>query len=518
MRILIILFLAIQTNLYSCALCALFTPTAHISTEFITQNGSIKEMKTRWLFSENFTKAMFESYDFNGNSHLENDEIIEIEDALNAYLIPKNYLMKVAFYDKNKPEKELNFKEKSTKIYMEKGQICFEFVFLLKLDLKDKRVIKLLFEDDENFFNFLITDSGRKGVSQDFMIVANSNLNAGFYQIFQNNIDKKESNLNEIFNLQPKNDENLSTAQILTKTNKQKPEQISKISSLGLDFLSKFKTTISTANSSLFGAILIAFLYGFFHAAGPGHGKILTASYFASTHKSYKKAAIFALKIGILHVLGAFIFVCISFFIVEKIALKSASQASFITSRIAGIIVVCIAIFMIYKKFKNKNHRANLVRNECDCSACKMAQKMAILNKNIAQNFQANKLNFKAKIKAQNSVQNGEILNKTKIFHTNFAKNLSENFIILCAALVPCPGTIVAFTLAFELGRFTLCAICAVAMGLGMASVIFVAAVFGRGLNVGALKWRFSLEILALCVMIFLGFFMFFGTKIAVFA
>ena len=209
MRILIILFLAIQTNLYSCALCALFTPTAHISTEFIAQNGSIKEMKTRWLFSENFTKAMFESYDFNGNSHLENDEIIEIEDALNAYLIPKNYLMKVAFYDKNEPEKELNFKEKNTKIYMEKGQICFEFVFLLKLDLKDKRVIKLLFEDDENFFNFLITDSGRKGVSQDFMIVANSNLNAGFYQIFQNNIDKKELNLNEIFNLQPKNDENL---------------------------------------------------------------------------------------------------------------------------------------------------------------------------------------------------------------------------------------------------------------------------------------------------------------------
>ena len=41
---------------------------------------------------------------------------------------------------------------------------------------------------------------------------------------------------------------------------------------------------------------------------------------------------------------------------------------------------------------------------------------------------------------------------------------------------------------------------------------------FGRGLNVGALKWRFALEILALCVMIFFGFFMFFGTKIAVFA
>ena len=136
-------------------------------------------------------------------------------------------------------------------------------------------MIKLLFEDDENFFNFLITDSGRKGVSQDFMIVANSNLNAGFYQIFQNNINKKEPNLNEIFNLQHKNDENLSTAQILTKTDKQKSEQISKISSLGLDFLSKFKTAISTANSSLFGAILIAFLYGFFHAAGPGHGNIL---------------------------------------------------------------------------------------------------------------------------------------------------------------------------------------------------------------------------------------------------
>ncbi|MFW5618611.1 MAG: hypothetical protein ACOCMY_01815, partial [Campylobacter hyointestinalis] len=56
----------------------------------------------------------------------------------------------------------------------------------------------------------------------------------------------------------------------------------------------------------------------------------------------------------------------------------------------------------------------------------------------------------------------------------------------------------------------------ALMIGLAMAIVIFLAAVFGRALNLGFSKFKpvgFYFEILALCLMIMLGVFMFIASQ-----
>lgn len=511
----LILFLFLS-NLYSCALCALFTPTAHVNVKFSSKNEVINELNIEWIFSENFTKLMLESYDFNGNMQLENREIQEIERALKDYIVPRNYLMKLSFYDKNDNAKELDFAEKKTEIFMKNGRLYFKFLFEIELEMVAERIIRLLLNDDEKYFNFMISNNGNIQISSKFSVQANPNLNISFYKISEIPLENltKITDSDTSANLENSkilliNDENITQKQQdeLSKIDEIDSAKISNLSSASFDLLGKLKAMFKNENSPLFSVILVAFLYGFFHAAGPGHGKILTASYFASSQKNYKKAASFALKIGVLHVIGAYFFVNLSFFIIEKIALKSLSETSKITTNLAGILIICVAIFMIYDKLK-KRVNAEPHSDNCECSACKNAQKLARLN------IKNTKISNKNLIKFQTTSN----FDKNKKISPKNTSKINENLVILSASLVPCPGTIIAFALAFELGRFWLCGLSAVAMSLGMASVIFVAAVFGLGLNKNLQKWRFGLEILALFIILILGFLMIFDTKELVFA
>ncbi|OCS42906.1 hypothetical protein CFVI02298_02630 [Campylobacter fetus subsp. venerealis cfvi02/298] len=68
------------------------------------------------------------------------------------------------------------------------------------------------------------------------------------------------------------------------------------------------------------------------------------------------------------------------------------------------------------------------------------------------------------------------------------------------------------FVLAFSLGSFGIGLASAFMIGLGMASVIFIAAVFGKSMNDSLFKFknlRVYLEFLALALMIVLGVYMF---------
>ena len=89
-----------------------------------------------------------------------------------------------------------------------------------------------------------------------------------------------------------------------------------------------------------------------------------------------------------------------------------------------------------------------------------------------------------------------------------------EWLIALAAALVPCPGTILIFVLAFSLGSFALSVASALFIGLGMSVVIFLAALFGAKANELSSKRLVSLklyvEFAGLFVMFGLGIFMYF--------
>ena len=89
-----------------------------------------------------------------------------------------------------------------------------------------------------------------------------------------------------------------------------------------------------------------------------------------------------------------------------------------------------------------------------------------------------------------------------------------EWLIALAAALVPCPGTILIFVLAFSLGSFALSVASALFIGFGMSVVIFLAALFGAKANELSSKRLVSLklyiEFVGLFVMFGLGVFMYF--------
>ena len=58
-------------------------------------------------------------------------------------------------------------------------------------------------------------------------------------------------------------------------------------------------------------------------------------------------------------------------------------------------------------------------------------------------------------------------------------KTASEWLVVLAGSLVPCPGTLLVFVLAFSLNSYAAGLASGVFMGLGMGAVIFLAAVCG---------------------------------------
>ena len=115
-----------------------------------------------------------------------------------------------------------------------------------------------------------------------------------------------------------------------------------------------------------------------------------------------------------------------------------------------------VAIFMLVKKIKfylsNKNET-----------------KIYIFRSNLSQNLSKN-----TKFKSECGCQ---------ICSTKKPKSKEEWLVAAAAALVPCPGTILVFVLANEIGSYFAGVISGVFMALGMSVVIFVAAVFGSKIS-----------------------------------
>ncbi len=463
----IVFVLAIFSNLNACALCALYSPTAHANIKFISQNMALKEIKIQWIFSENFTKLTFETYDINSNLKLEDAELKEIKKALLDYLKPRSYLISASYYDGSQKDISLKLDPKDVRVLVQNLRLKFEFDFSLNLELKDKRVVKITIFDPEDYFNFKIASGEFYELEDGFFIKPNVNLNTGFYEIttkappkpLLHQLVPNEQQLNEQKFEIDKIDE--------SKTNF--------ISMLGVKYLGELKSLIKNGGDIHF-ILLISFIYGLLHAAGPGHGKLLTTSYFAANGGSYVKAFLFALKIGFLHVIGALVLVYATMFLVESFVSKTVNEVAGVTTKISAILIVLVACAMLVAKFKKNKFKfspsgssSRILNSSCACSCPKCS-----------------------------------------------CKKDGEWFVVLGASLVPCPGVVLVFILAFSIGSFGAAFLSALMIGLAMAIVIFLAAVFGRALNLGFSKFKpvgFYFEILALCLMIMLGVFMFIASQ-----
>ena len=168
-----------------------------------------------------------------------------------------------------------------------------------------------------------------------------------------------------------------------------------------------------------------------------------------------------------MHTLGAFILVSLIVLSVGEAITFLGGDVVEIATKVSGVLIVLIALFMLLKLFikNSKKYSWNPHPDRCDCAAC-------------------------TKLKAPESFSGRKWLAAA------------------CASLVPCPGTVLVFLLAFEVGNYSLGLLSGIAMSLGMAVVIFISAVFGSRMNVCGsklLKNYNYVRFLAIIIMLIIG-------------
>ena len=493
---------------HACALCALYTPTAHADIKFNLQGETIKTATVTWTFSENFTALTLQSYDENADKALSKNEAWKVQKSLLDYIVPRGYLTSVGYYDGAGETVNLHAKTLSQRVYLDEGRLNFEYILELNLAVKDGRVVTVEVFDHEGFFNFKINSPDPYTLTDKIYLVPNVKLHAAFFEM--------TSKAPKIEPAKPK------LSSLVKSQNKQNLEQIDaedkakfdSVSSMSLQFLERLKELIKINSAELNAlnfALLaaVSFFYGFLHAAGPGHAKMLTASYFVANGGSYSRALVFAMKVGFAHVAGAFLLVLFSYVFLNAFLTNKVSDMAGVMTKISAVTIVCVSLYMIYAKIKKTalktkfNFAAAPVSGE---KGANRASKVFGSNLAFASNLNANSVKFSS---AAHESECGCAACRAS---NEAPKTASEWLVVLAGSLVPCPGTLLVFVLAFSLNSYAAGLASGLFMGLGMGAVIFLAAVCGFKLK-GAVRFRAlrtCCEFAALLVMLGLGVFMFY--------
>lgn len=433
-------FLLMCLKLPACTLCASYTPSSFVQLNFTVLHDKIKAIDIEWKFSQEFTQTLMENYDLNYNDHFDDDEINIIENALLDYLNPNKYLTQILIYENEKSLPiELRFENKG--LQLKNSQFSYFYTVFLDIDLAQGKIFNLKIHDSNDFFKFQFHNPKHFPLNDTFYLSANENLDFIFFQIMKGDI--KEHMVEE--------------KQEIEKKKLDLQQLNSKLFSFVKEFLKK-EIDLQTLASLMF----ISFIYGIFHATGPGHAKTLTSSYFLTHQSSGKKILIFCLKIGFVHILSAFLLVSIAILFLQIFIRSFSNDASFILTKISGALIVFIAIFMLMKKISTQHSK--------DCPCC---QKNA---------------------------------------------HFKEWTIISAAAIVPCPGTLLLFVFAYEINFFS-ALLSAIFVSFGMSFVLFIFALFSHKIRLQFThyKWRLFLEYLGIIFMLCFGFFIFINTKAELF-
>ncbi len=483
----IVLFLIFFSySLYGCALCTVYSPETQVSLEIKADDKRIKTANITWVLSREFSDQLKEIYDQNQDNNILKDELIPIEESIVDYVKEKNYLVHIS-YDKiinQKKSKKVIIKSKKT--YMKNGLLHFNYLLNLDYEIKKDNVLYVNIEDDENYFILLLA---KNGIKFDAPFKTEQVLNkqsVAFYTNSSTIINLEEKIQKEkIENLE--NLENLVNTDV-TKDNKElkKKEEVKKEETYLQSFSKKVKEYLVKIENgddyALFILLGISFIYGIIHALGPGHGKSLAFSYFASNKSSYFKAFWISQASAFVHIIGALILVMVSVFILQSMLNNFVNDSVEILTKVSAIMIILLAIYILYNKLKNKS---------CACSSC------CSTNTNVNPTWSVSKPNTSTNLKP------------------NFMKK--DLYFVLTAGLIPCPGTVVLFIYAFILKTYFAVILASIFISLGMGIVIFVSSFLGvsvHNLSERSHKITNALEILAPIVMFILGILLFLNADI----
>lgn len=104
--------------------------------------------------------------------------------------------------------------------------------------------------------------------------------------------------------------------------------------------------------------LLLSLFYGFIHAIGPGHRKVVLTSYLLSKESSYKEAAYLSLLSALLHSTSGVIIVLTLYYIFDIVSDGSLLASTGIINSFSGVILLFLVAFITVNKIiKNRKKR-----------------------------------------------------------------------------------------------------------------------------------------------------------------
>lgn len=402
-------------------------PTAEIKMTLNIDQKRADHVHIEWHFSDLYSNEILIQYDKNKNSVLDASELKTILQAKLDYLVPKEMLTKIT-YSNNEKEVQVKPAYKNFNLKTVEGFLVFSYDAAIDLALFDQSSLSFLFEDDEGFFGFVVTE---------FNIPKSELYHSCNTYLFSASV---------LFSAAP-----LQTAQDRNTTDrvKEKPAQKESreetlLQKSILKIKSLFEDIKDEKNPLTYLTLLFfSYIYGVVHALGPGHGKTLTASYFLSNERSYAKALFISLSIGVVHTFSAFLLTLLVYFVLDSLLGRFLDNAVFYTTKLSALIIIAIALYLLYQKiriYKKLNQPKTLSKtlsnfsatphvSTCGCASCKVD------------------------------------------------KNSTDAALVISAGIIPCPGTVTVFIFSLSLGMYYAGFLSALLMSLGMSTIIFLSAV-----------------------------------------
>ncbi len=108
----------------------------------------------------------------------------------------------------------------------------------------------------------------------------------------------------------------------------------------------------------------VAFLYGVVHALGPGHGKVLVASYFIRHKQSYRKAFKMGYLIALIHTLSALTITFVLYYLLEVIFSQTFQEISFYMTKISAVLIIAVAIYLFFEQHKEQSNAVSSEKSD----------------------------------------------------------------------------------------------------------------------------------------------------------
>lgn len=117
-----------------------------------------------------------------------------------------------------------------------------------------------------------------------------------------------------------------------------------------------YQVKTNASRSALFLILAFSFLYGVIHALGPGHGKLIVTSYFASREGTFREGALAGFIIAFLHGLSAIVIVGIITFVVKQTFSESRNMTNIIRG-VSSLFIVGVGSWLLIEGIKEEREK-----------------------------------------------------------------------------------------------------------------------------------------------------------------